>query len=330
MHMRAVTLGLLMAAGMAAPAHAAPLAATASKFLGSAYGAQQAPGFAQYWNKLTPENGGKWGSVEAVRDQMDWSTLDAAYRFAQANQMPFQMHVMVWRNQQPEWIKTLPPAEQRREIEQWFAAVAQRYPDIALLEVVNEPLNDPPSKADTGGGNYLQALGGSGDSGWEWVLQSFRLARQHFPHTKLMINDYSITNSAQATQKYLQIVRLLQGENLVDAIGVQEHAFETTPEVAMSVHRDNLDALAATGLPIYITEFDLDGPTDAQQLADYKRVFPLFWEHPAVHGITLWGFRPGLWRSKEAAYLIRADGTERPALTWLRDYVAAHPGTPAP
>lgn len=145
-----------------------------------------------------------------------------------------------------------------------------------------------------------------------------------------MINDYSITNSAQATQKYLQIVRLLQRENLVDAIGVQEHAFETMPEVAMSVHRDNLDALAATGLPIYVTEFDLDGPTDAQQLADYKRVFPVFWDHPAVHGITLWGFRPGLWRDKEAAYLIRADRTERPALAWLRDYVAAHPGAPAP
>ncbi len=229
--------------------------------------------------------------------------------------MPFQMHVMMWGNQQPEWINSLRAVEQRREIARWFATVAQRYPDIVLLEVVNEPLNDPPSKADTGGGNYLQA---------------FRLARQHVLHTKRMINDYSITNSAQATQKYLQIVRLLQREHLLDAIGVQKRAFETTPNVAMSVHRDNLDALAATCLPIYITEFDLDGPTDTQQLADYQRVFPLFWERPAMHGITLWGFRPGMWRDKEAAYLIRADGTERPVLTWLRDYVAAHPGTPTP
>ncbi|AKN99231.1 beta-1,4-xylanase [Xanthomonas oryzae pv. oryzicola] len=261
---------------------------------------------------------GKWrqmGQCGSDARPDDWSTLDAAYRFAQANGMPFQMHVMMWGNQQPEWIKSLRAVEQRREIARWFATVAQRYPDIALLEVVNEPLNDPPSKADTGGGNYLQA---------------FRLARQHVPHTKRMINDYSITNSAQATQKYLQILRLLQREHLLDAIGVQKRAFETTPNVAMSVHRDNLDALAATCLPIYITEFDLDGPTDTQQLADYQRVFPLFWERPAMHGITLWGFRPGMWRDKEAAYLIRADGTERPALTWLRDYVAAHPGTPTP
>ncbi len=181
MHKRAVALGLLMVAGMAAPTHAAPLAAAASKFLGSAYGAQQAPGFAQYWNKLTPENGGKWGSVEAVRDQMDWSTLDAAYRFAQANQMPFQMHVMVWGNQQPEWIKTLRPAEQRREIEQWFAAVAQRYPEIALLEVVNEPLNDPPSKADTGGGNYLQALGVTAIAAGNGCCNRFGLRASIFP-----------------------------------------------------------------------------------------------------------------------------------------------------
>ncbi len=70
MHMGAVTLGLWVAAGMAAPAYAAPLASKAAKFLGSAHGAQQAPGFAQHWNKLTGKNGGKWGSVEAMRDQM--------------------------------------------------------------------------------------------------------------------------------------------------------------------------------------------------------------------------------------------------------------------
>jgi endo-1,4-beta-xylanase len=47
----------------------------------------------------------------------------------------------------------------------------------------------------------------------------------------------------------------------------------------------------------------------------------VFWEHPAVKGITLWGFRPGLWRDKEHANLVREDGSERPALQWLRRYV---------
>lgn len=63
MHMGAVTLGLWVAAGVAAPAYAAPLASKAATFLGSAYGAQQAPGFAQHWNKLARKmaaNGAVW------------------------------------------------------------------------------------------------------------------------------------------------------------------------------------------------------------------------------------------------------------------------------
>lgn len=330
MHLRQTILPLVLALlpgvsasahGAAPPAPAQPIAAGQAKFLGSAWSAPQAEDFVRYWNKVTPENGGKWGVVEAVRDRMDWSALDTAYRLAKDNGLPFQMHVMVWGNQQPEWIETLPPAEQREEIEEWFAAVAARYPGIDFVEVVNEPLNDPPSRDDEGGGNYIEALGGSGASGWDWILASFRLARTHFPRAKLMINDYSITNDPAATARYVGIVRLLQEDGLVDAIGIQGHAFSTTTETAMDVHARNLDALGATGLPVYVTELDIDGPDDATQLRDYQRIFPVFWKHPAVKGITLWGFRPGMWRQEQGAYLVREDGTERPALAWLRSYV---------
>lgn len=325
--MRSMITGVL-ALMLAMPAlHAAPIAAGQPKFLGSAYSTAQAPGFAGYWNKVTPENAGKWGSVEAVRGQMDWSALDEAYHFAKAHGFPFHLHVLAWGSQQPEWIKHLPPDEQRREIERWFTAVAERYPDADFVEVVNEALHHPPDNAGKGHGNYIQALGGRGASGWDWVLTAFRLARQHFPHARLLINDYSITRSTQATQRYRHIIELLQEERLIDGIGLQEHAFETKPGVPMSVHRANLDALAATGLPIYITEFDIDGPSDGQQLKDYQRVFPVFWQHPDVKGMTLWGFRPGLWRDKQGANLVRKDGSERPALGWLRDYVH---GTAAP
>jgi endo-1,4-beta-xylanase len=321
MHRHRILAGLLLTAA-SWTAHAAPLAEGQPKFLGSAYAAAQAREFAEYWNKVTPENAGKWGEVEAVRDQMDWTLLDQAYQFAKANDLPFHMHVMVWGNQQPEWMETLPPAEQRAEIEEWFAAVAQRYPDLDYVEVVNEPLNDPPAKDDEGGGNYIAALGGAGASGWEWILQSYRLARQYFPRSKLLINDYNITNKPDNTRRYRGIIELLQKENLVDGIGVQAHSFATTSEWPMEVHRANLDSLAQTGLPIYVTEMDIDGPTDAEQLASYRRVFPVFWEHPAVKGITLWGYRPGMWRTKEGAYLIREDGSERPALEWLRRYLS--------
>jgi endo-1,4-beta-xylanase len=302
-----------------------PIATRQEKFLGSAWSARQSTSFTAYWNQVTPENGGKWGSVESTRDVMNWSDLDKAYDVAKSNGFPFKLHTLVWGNQQPAWIESLTPDEQLAQITQWFDAVAARYPHIDFIDVVNEPLHDPPNKPGSGGGNYISALGGPGRTGWDWVLNSFRMARARFPNAKLLINEYDVTNDRAAMQRYVKIVRLLQAENLIDGVGVQAHAFTTRAGTPMSVHAANLDLLASTGLPIYVSELDIDGPTDAIQLEDYKRVFPVFWKHPAVKGITLWGFRPGLWRTAQGACLVRDNGVERPAMKWLRDYVQITP-----
>lgn len=298
-----------------------PLATGNAKFLGSAYSNAQAPNFEKYWNQITPENAGKWGSVEGARDVMNWGGMDAAYNFAKSNGFKFRYHVLIWGNQQPGWIESLPASEQLEEIEEWFAAVAERYPDLDYLEVVNEPLHDPPDGPNDG--NYINALGGSNDlygTGWDWIIKAFELARNYFPDsTKLMINDYSIVNDNGATTNYLNIINLLLERDLIDGIGVQGHAFSTRGSVATM--KNNLDRLAATGLPIQVCELDIDGPTDEVQLQDYQRIFPTFWEHPGVQGITLWGWRPGLWRNAQGAYLIDQPGAERPALQWLREYV---------
>ncbi|RDV14698.1 T9SS C-terminal target domain-containing protein [Pontibacter diazotrophicus] len=302
-----------------------PIATGQPKFLGSVYSASQLPNFTAYFNQVVAENAGKWGSVEATRDVMNWTELDAAYELAKDNGFPFRMHVLIWGNQQPTWIKSLSPAEQLEEIEEWFAAVAERYPDIDFLEVVNEPTNDPPVQDpnDPGSGGYMEALGGSGTTGWDWVINSFKLARKYFPDTPLMLNDYSVENSLQNAQRYLNIINLLQAENLIDAIGIQGHAFSTR-SVSVELLTQILDNYAATGLPIYITELDIDGRTDAVQLAEYQRIFPVFWEHPAVKGITLWGYRPGHWRTEQGAYLAYTNGAEREAFVWLQEYIQSN------
>jgi endo-1,4-beta-xylanase len=300
-----------------------PIAAGQDKFLGSAWSPTQSKDFALYWNQVTVENAGKWARVEPTRDVMQWADLDEAYRAAKSNGLPFKLHTLIWGNQQPAWVESLPPAQQLVEITQWFAAVAARYPDLDSIDVVNEPLNDPPSMPGKGGGNYLSALGGTGASGWDWVLTSFRMARERFPRAQLLLNEYNVTNKPAQMQRYVKLVRLLQAENLIDAVGVQGHAFSTVATTPTAVHIANLDLLAATGLPIYVTELDVDGPTDEAQLRDFQRIFRMFWEHPAVRGITLWGFRPGLWRNQQGANLIREDGSERPALAWLRSYLQA-------
>jgi endo-1,4-beta-xylanase len=298
-----------------------PIATGLDKFLGSAHSPSQALNFDRYWNKVTPENGGKWGSVENTRDGvMNWAELDAAYAVAQANGFPFHHHVLIWGNQQPNWIAALPQAEQLEEIQEWFTAVATRYPNVAIVEVFNEPLHDLPD--DPADGGYYAALGGAGVTGWDGVIKAFEMARATFPPTaKLMLNDFSITNTDSSTTTYLQIINLLKERGLIDIIGVQGHAFSTTPNIPNERHTNNLNRLAATGLPIHVTEFDVDGLDDDEQLVQYQRIFPLFWEHPAVKGVTLWGFRPGHWRSQQGAYIVLDNGAERPSMVWLQSYV---------
>ena len=315
-----------------------PLAEGANRFLGNVYSNAQRPDYEFYWNQVTPENAGKWGAVESTRDQMNWGALDTAYNLAKENGWPFRFHILIWGNQQPTWMADLSEEEQLAEINEWFAAVAERYEDIDYLEVVNEPLHDPPScdhpnnQGDNcaSSGDYLDALGGSGETGWDWIVTSFRLARQYFPDTPLMINDYGILSSTTEARRYREIVEILQEEDLIDLVGVQGHAFSTRTGAPITAV---LDILAGTGLPLMVTEFDVDGnpnesafvteeQSDANQLRDMQRIFPQLWQHPAMVGVTLWGWRPGHWRTAQDAFLVRDNGEERPALVWLRQYVS--------
>lgn len=295
--------------------------AAAEPFLGNVWSPPQLAGFLDHWDQVTPENAGKWRNMEPQRGQHQWEQLDQAYALAKENGLPFRFHVLIWGNQQPAWIEELPPDEQLAAIDQRMAQVAARYPEIDFVEVVNEPIHDPPQKKDEddqGAGDYIEALGGEGETGWDWIVTAFRMARQYFPNTPLMINEYSVTNSEETTSRYLEIIELLMQEDLIDIIGVQGHSFSTT--VPAEVTRANLDRLAATGLPIQVTEMDIDGHDDAEQLSEYQRIFPVFWEHPAVMGITMWGWRPGMWRTRQGAPLVREDGTPRPAMEWLMEY----------
>ena len=291
------------------------------KFLGGIWSPAQLNNFLAYWNQVVPSNVGKWGSVEGTRDVFNWTDLDAAYALAKNNGLPFRFHVLTWGAQQPTWMDGLSPADQLVEIQQWYAAVAARYPGIDFIEVVNEPLHQPPGTAN-GGGNYVNALGGNGATGYDWVLTAFRMARQYFPNTRLMMNDYSVANSTTNANRYLAIIQLLQRENLIDAVGIQGHSFSTY-NVASATITSSLGILASSGLPLYITELDIHGDgtanDDATQLAEYQRVFPLFWENPAIRGMSLFGYLPG---TDANSFLAYSNGAERPALTWLRGYVA--------
>ena len=59
------------------------------------------PFFNNYFNQVTPENTGKWGSVEATRNVMNRTKLDSAYALAQREGYPFKMHTLIWGSSSP-------------------------------------------------------------------------------------------------------------------------------------------------------------------------------------------------------------------------------------
>lgn len=293
----------------------AQLANGKCRYLGNIISTYTPSDFTSYWNQITPENAGKWGSVEATRDVMNWSALDNAYNTAKTHNIPFKQHTFVWGQQQPSWITSLPEQEQREEVEEWIKLFCERYPDTDFIDVVNEPLHARPE--------YRVALGGAGTTGWDWVVWTFEKAKQYCPKAKRILNDYNIINSDAATTAYLTIINILKERQLIDIVGEQGHFLETTPNSTLQA---NLNRLHSTGLPIHISEYDVK-LTDANnaQRDKYMSQFPVLWSHPGVHGITLWGYKEGeIWRSD--AYLVRQNGTERPALTWLKSYMNSAPG----
>ncbi len=290
-----------------------------NKFFGTATtNAADYASLLSYFNQVTPGNAGKWGSVEATRDQMNWSELDTAYQFAKQNGLPFKLHTLIWGQQQPSWVASLTPAQQLAEIEQWISLAAARYPDAQLVDVVNEPLHAVPA--------YSAALGGAGTTGYDWVIKAFELARKYFPKSELLLNDYNVEAIDSSATDYLTIINLLKARGLIDGIGLQAHFLE---RAETSVVAGNLNRFAATGLPIYISELDLNLSNDARQAQHMRDLFTLFWQHPSVLGVTHWGFLQGnMWQPD--AYLVRTDGSRRPALDWINCFRAGGSNCPVP
>jgi endo-1,4-beta-xylanase len=295
----------------------AQIAAGKSKFLGSTINTNPAPStFTKYWNQVTPENAGKWGSVEgSAQGVFNWAPLDAIYNFAQQHGDKFKAHNLIWGAQFPSWITSLSQSQQTAAIQTWISTYGSRYPNTWAVDVVNEPIHTPPP--------FTAALGGSGSTGWDWVIRSFQLARTAFPNAKLLINEYGTENDATTRSKYLQIVALLHSRGLIDGIGVQAHYFNLD-SMSASQMTTALNSYATSGLPVYISELDITGGgTDAGQLAKYQALFPVLWTSSEVQGITTWGYIVGqTWHTGTG--LVNSNGTERPAMTWLKGFVASH------
>lgn len=284
--------------------------------------------FSKYWNGVSAENSCKWGSVEATRDVMKWTDADKAYNFAKNNHLSFRYHALVWGSQYPKWIETLSPADFQAEVEEYMAAVAKRYPLIDQIDVLNENmyLNSWNKKEHAAGTPYFRAgLGGPGVTGYDWAIWLFEKARFYFPDAKLVMNDFELETNSAGLNEMLAVIKVLRDRGLIDGIGTQAHYFNLDGAATTTV-QNALNSMAKSGLPIYVTELDMKGnpASEANQKTKYSTIFPVFWNHPAVAGITLWGYVEGsTWAAGTG--ILNADGSERSAMTWIKSYMESLP-----
>lgn len=292
----------------------------ANKFLGNiTTRGQVRSDYLKYWNQITGENETKWESVEGSRDKMNWGGTDAISEFAKENGISWKFHTLIWGSQYPRWMDGLSQSEQLAEITEWLDEASKRYPDVQMIDVINEayPSHKPPP--------FKNALGGDGSTGFDWMIKIFKMARERWPNAVLIYNDYNtIEWDAEVNWQVKMANAMKAADAPMDAIGVQAH---DAWKVATSTVKRNIDKLAATGYPIIVSEYDIGQSDDAAQKRVMEEQFTMFWNHPKIIGVTYWGYIVGsTWRNGTG--LLNTSGSERPALTWLVDFVKKNQNPP--
>jgi len=268
--------------------------------------------FSDYWDQVTPENAGKWGSVQgSAGANKNWSTLDSIYDYAEEKGIIFKQHTFVWGSQQPSGNLT------ENDVKTWMSEFCERYPNTRLIDVVNEP---PPHTTPS----YANNIGGGTNSNWAWVTNAFTWAHEACPNAILILNDYNNVEYSDQTQHFIDIAKAVQDAGgPIHALGAQSHGLggnisaDTMKNLLTKMHDD-------TGLPVYITEYDIGIADDNAQANKYKEHFPFFMDTEWIHGVTVWGWIDGrTWVNNTG--LVK-DTTPRAAMTWLMDYL----GRPSP
>lgn len=261
------------------------------------------------FNYVVFENAMKWNNHGIGTPER----IDQALAWFEVNGLRARGHVLVW----PAW-RYLPeeaeslatnPAALRELVNRRVTETAALYRGrLTDWDVINETV------ANT---DLMDVLG------YEEMTEWFRLAQKADPEAGRYLNDYAIlTGGARDTGHQDRYFEILQG--LIDqgapitGIGMQGHfgANVTGPERLLEI----LDRFAQFGLPIRVTEFDMDTRDEALQ-GDYMRDFvTAMFSHPAVDGVLVWGFWANRhWRGRAAMF--RADWSPRPQADSWRELI---------
>jgi endo-1,4-beta-xylanase len=289
---------------------------------------------AKQFNTVTLENAMKAEVIYPQQGKVDFSGADAFIDFARQNNMFTVAHTLVWHNQTPDWFFTNSKnepntsSEQLEQMRKHIELVAGRYKNkVDAWDVVNEVIADDGSYRPTVWVNRV----GDGDT---MVKAAFKYAQQYSPNTELYYNDFNAWRP-EKRDGIIRMIKMLQKEGIrIDGIGIQAHWGLNFPK--MQYIEQAIDAYAALGIKVMITELDIDvlpltkegqitgtdmmkpqfqleefetyldpyknglpSDVEAQLNARYKALFELFYaKRDKIDRVTFWGLHDGMsWKN---------------------------------
>lgn len=237
---------------------------------------------ARYFNQAVFENEMKWKNWPAHDEEKKGLSTLRAMRWLRTHNISARGHVMVWPSWQnsPQYLRKF-----EHDKEALRSAILNNirdqanvmYGQFAEWDVMNEA---------TLHHDFMDILGREEIKTW------FDEARKSAPGVKLFFNDYTMFHNDDASNTFYNIAKfLVDSDAPIDGIGEQAHIGGTPPGIPLVLER--LDKFAGLGLPIIITEFDINCDDDEFK-ANYLRDFiTAVFSHPSTTGLLQWGFWAG-------------------------------------
>ena len=287
------------------------------------------------FNAITPENVMKAALINPKPGVYNFGPADEFVAFGEKYHMFIVGHTLVWHNQCPDWFftnaagKPNTKEEQIERLRSHIQAVAGRYAGrVNAWDVVNEVIdNDGSYRENT---SWVKAFG-NGDT---LVTYAFKFAAQYAPNTELYYNDFNAWRP-EKRDGIVRMIKMLQKQGIrIDGVGIQGHWGLNYPKTKYI--EDAIDAYAACGVKVMITELDVDvlpltkeGQIIGQGMADkqfqleefktffdpyqkglpdsmqtvlanrYEALFKIFYNRrDKIARVTLWGVQDGMsWKN---------------------------------
>ena len=277
---------------------------------------------AREFNAITPTNMMKWGPIEPREGEWRWEGPDRLVAFGAAHRMTVVGHTLVWHSQAPPWLfvdgQGAPVTKARllQRIEAHVRTLVGRYQGrVHVWDVVNEAI-DEDEKGWRQSPFYTIA-------GPEYVELAFRLAHEADPKATLLYNDYNEHNPGR--RRFLvNVIRDYRKRGVpIHGVGFQGHVGLEYPD--LGEYEKSLQAIADEGLPVHVTELDVDvlprassytgaeistnialreslnpwkaglpPEIDARLTARYRQLFELFLKYrKTIARVSTWGTHDG-------------------------------------